>query len=92
MKISNDCYFIADDDPVHDPVVGRKRGSVSDDDTLYQRRSKLDDIPDDFEARMSNFKPVERRQSEREAQMPDGFTVSIAYNKSGYQVIPKGDV
>ena len=29
---------------------------------------------------------------EREVKTPDGFAVTIAYNKSGYQVIPKEDL
>ena len=41
---------------------------------------------------MRNFKPVETRTEEREVETPDGFAVSIAYNKSGYQVIPKEDL
>ena len=28
----------------------------------------------------------------REVKTPDGFAVTIAYNKSGYQVIPKEDL
>ena len=34
----------------------------------------------------------EVRKEEHEVKMPEGFTVSIAYNKSGYQVIPKEDL
>ena len=52
----------------------------------------IEDIPDDFEARMMNFKPVENRREERKVETPDGFAVSIAYNKSGYKVNPKEDL
>ena len=41
---------------------------------------------------MKNFKRVEVRREEREGITPDGFAVSIAYNKSGYQLIPKEDL
>ena len=29
---------------------------------------------------------------EREIKTPEGFAITIAYNKSGYQVIPKEDL
>ena len=29
---------------------------------------------------------------DREVKLPDGFAVSVAYNKSGYQLIPKDDL
>ena len=41
---------------------------------------------------MKFFKRSEVRTEEREVETPDGFAVSIAYNKSGYQVIPKEDL
>ena len=41
---------------------------------------------------MKKFKRVEVRREEREVETPDGFAVSIAYNKSGYQLIPKEDL
>jgi len=28
----------------------------------------------------------------KEVKMPKDFTVTVAYNKGGYQVIPKGDL
>ena len=34
----------------------------------------------------------EQLKGEREASIPDGFTVSIVYNKSGFQLIPKKDL
>jgi len=58
----------------------------------YYRTSELDDIPDNFVERMKKFKRVEVRKEEREVTTPDGFAVSIAYNKSGYQLIPKEDL
>ena len=41
---------------------------------------------------MKSFKRSEVRTEEREVITPDGFAVSIAYNKSGYQLIPKEDL
>ena len=41
---------------------------------------------------MSNFKLKETRREEREVKHPEDFTVSVAYNKSGYQLIPKEDL
>ena len=41
---------------------------------------------------MRNFKRSEVRTEKREVKTPDGFAVSIAYNKSGYQLIPKEDL
>ncbi len=52
----------------------------------------MDDIPDDFAARMMEFKPADIKNKELDVKTPDGFAVSIAYNKSGYQVIPKEDL
>ena len=33
-----------------------------------------------------------KRKEARVVDTPDGFAVSIAYNKSGYQLIPKKDL
>jgi hypothetical protein len=41
---------------------------------------------------MKKFKRVEVRKEEREVKMPDGFAVSIAFNKGNYQLIPKEDL
>ena len=91
--IAPGCFFEpAEDDEVVDPVVGVNKGSITFGDSFYRRHSMLDDIPDNFEARMRNFKRSEVRTEEREVKTPDGFAVSIAYNKSGYQLIPKDDL
>ena len=52
----------------------------------------MDDVPDDFVARMIGFKPVTRKVENVDVKLPNGFAVSVAYNKSGYQVIPKEDL
>ena len=58
----------------------------------YKRKSELEDIPDDFVARMmrSGAKGGELN-SKPEAKIPDGFTIAPAYNKGGYQVVPRTD-
>tara|TARA_B100000949_G_scaffold30202_1_gene23361 strand:- start:1262 stop:1477 length:216 start_codon:yes stop_codon:yes gene_type:complete len=58
----------------------------------YTRHSTLDDIPDNFEERMRNFKHTPKRKEEREVKTPEGFAIAPAYNKSGYQLIPKEDL
>ena len=90
--IAPGCFFEPAEDEVINPIQGVNKGSISFGDSYYRRKSAIEDIPDDFEARMRNFKPVETRTEEREVETPDGFAVSIAYNKSGYQVIPKEDL
>ena len=92
-SVAPGCFFEpAEDDEVVDPVMGVNKGSIAFGDSYYRRRSTLEDIPDDFEARMKNFKRSVVRTEEREVKTPDGFAISIAYNKSGYQVIPKEDL
>ena len=58
----------------------------------YTRHSALDDIPDNFEERMRNFKHTPNRKKDREVKIPEGFAIAPAYNKSGYQLIPKEDL
>ena len=91
--IVSGCYFEPDESEVpKDPIVGRKSSTISEEPKLYRRKSILDDVPDDFAARMLGFKPVDRKDKNVDVKTPDGFAVSIAYNKSGYQVIPKEDL
>ena len=67
-------------------------GSVDFDDTLYRRRSELEDIPDDFASRMMSMGQVESGGLNKQVKMPQDFTVTVAYNKGGYQVVPKDDL
>ena len=90
--IAPGCFFEPEEDEVINPIEGVNKGSITFGDSFYRRRSTIEDIPDDFEARMRNFKRSEVRTEEREVKTPNGFAVSIAYNKSGYQVIPKEDL
>ena len=91
-RIAHGCTFESEDDVVMNPVIGRKKSVAVKSPKLYYRTSELDDIPDNFVERMKKFKRVEVRKEEREVTTPDGFAVSIAYNKSGYQLIPKEDL
>ena len=58
----------------------------------YKRKSTLEDIPDDFVARMmrSGGKGGELN-NKPEAKIPDGSTIAPAYNQGGYQVGPRTD-
>ena len=92
-SVAPGCYFEPDESEVLiDPIVGKKSGTISEEPKLYRRKSILDDIPDDFEARMMGFKPAARKVEKTDVKLPDGFAVSVAYNKSGYQVVPKEDL
>ena len=91
-RIAHGCTFESEDDVVMNPVIGRKKSVAVKSPKPYYRTSELDDIPDNFAERMRKFKRAEVRTEEREVITPDGFAVSIAYNKSGYQLIPKEDL
>ena len=92
-NVAPGCYFEPDESEVLiDPIVGKKSGTISEEPKLYRRKSILDDVPDDFAARMMGFKSVDRKDKNVDVKTPEGFAVSIAYNKSGYQVIPKEDL
>ena len=92
MKVAPGCFFEPEDDIVEDPIVGKKKGSIAFGDTYYRRSTILDSIPDDFENRMKTFSRKIHNKTERNVKVPDGFAVSVAYNKSGYQVIPAKDL
>ena len=91
-KVAPGCTFESEDEIAMNPVIGRKNSVAVKEPKPYYRTSELDDIPDNFVERMKNFKRVEVRREEREGITPDGFAVSIAYNKSCYQLIPKEDL
>ena len=92
IRVAPGCTFEPAEDDAINPIVGKNRGSIGFGDTFYRRRSSIEDIADDFETRMKNFKLSEKRKEEREVKHPEDFTVSVAYNKSGYQLIPKEDL
>ena len=92
-SVAPGCTFEPDESEVlRDPIIGKKNGMITEEPELFRRKSELDDIPDDFAARMMEFKPADIINKELDVKTPDGFAVSIAYNKSGYQVIPKEDL
>ena len=41
---------------------------------------------------MKNFHRKLETKEVREVKLPENFAVSVAYNKSGYQLIPKEDL
>ena len=92
-SVAPGCTFEPDESEVlRDPIIGKKNGMITEEPELFRRKSELDDIPDDFAARMMEFKPADIKNKELDVKTPDGFAVSIAYNNSGYQVIPKEDL
>ena len=91
MKVAPGCYVEYEDDEVKWPIKGRKQGSIEPTTTIYKRETKLDSIPDDFEARMMGWSESPRKNNV-EPIHPRGFTVSVAYNKGGYQVLPAHDL
>ena len=92
MRVADGCFFEPAEDDVIDPVVGRKKGSVGFSDSYYRRRSALESIQDNFELRMRTHYGKGLINKEKNAKMPSNFTVTVAYNKGGYQVIPKSDL
>ena len=59
---------------------------------LYKRPSALDNIPDDFAARMMKSSGQGGALKVKpELQMPDGFTIAPAYNKGAYMIVPRSD-
>ena len=98
--ITPGCYFEPEEDEVKNPIVGKRIGGhMPNEPVVFWRRSELEDIPDNFLERMrarrnETLHSVSKKQSTYplEVVTPDGFAVSIAYNKSGYMLIPKEDL
>jgi hypothetical protein len=91
-QVAPGCFFTPEEDTSINPTVGKKTSMLTNTPKPFYRTSELDEIPDNFAERMRKFKRAEVRTEEREVITPDGFAVSIAYNKSGYQLIPKEDL
>ena len=91
MRVAPGCYFEQEEDEPIDPIRGKKT-STDIPNPIYYRKSELDDIPDDYATRIMRMSKSQKAIPEREVKTPDGFAVTIAYNKSGYQVIPKEDL
>ena len=49
---------------------------------MYRRRSELEDIPDDFAARMMGFKSEVRKVESVDVKTPNGFAVSMALKEN----------
>tara|TARA_B100000945_G_scaffold247152_1_gene203591 strand:- start:316 stop:621 length:306 start_codon:yes stop_codon:yes gene_type:complete len=88
------CTVEYEDDIPVDPVKGTNKESLARPEPgMHMRRTRLDDIPDNFVERMmgSNSRGGEIKKN-KQVKIPEGFAVSIAYNKGGYQVVPKEDL
>ena len=91
MRVAPGCYFEQEEEEPIDPIRGRKT-SANIKEPTYRRRSILEDIPDNYSERIMRMNGTARSVPEREVRTPEGFAVTIAYNKSGYQLIPKEDL
>ena len=91
MRVSPGCYFEPEEEESIDPIRGIKT-SANIKEPTYRRKSFLEDIPDNYSERIIRLKGPVRSVPKREVQTPEGFAITIAYNKSGYQVIPKEDL
>ena len=91
MRVAPGCYFEQEEEEPIDPIRGRKT-SANIKEPTYRRRSTLEDIPDNYSERIMRMNGTARSVPEREVRTPEGFAVSIAYNKSGYMLIPKEDL
>ena len=93
--IAPGCYFEPDEsEEVTNPIMGkRKSGFMPNEPTVFRSHSELEDIPDNFLERMRARRgEIQNSAPVRKVITPAGFAVSIAYNKSGYQLIPKEDL
>jgi len=94
-KVAPGCYFEPDEsEEVTNPIMGkRKSGFMPNEPTVFRSHSELEDIPDNFLERMRARRgEIQNSAPVRKVITPAGFAVSIAYNKSGYQLIPKEDL
>jgi len=94
-KVAPGCYFEPDEsEEVTNPIMGkRKSGFMPNEPTVFRSHSELEDIPDNFLERMRARRgEIQNSAPVRKVVTPAGFAVSIAYNKSGYQLIPKEDL
>ena len=92
-SVAPGCTFEPDESiPTKNPIVGKKNGSIDKEPDVFRRRSELEDIPDNFAERMMGKRSSGVGVKCREVKTPEGFAVTIAYNKSGYMLIPKEDL
>ena len=88
------CTVEYEDDIPVDPDKGTNKESLARPEPgMHMRRTRLDDIPDNFVERMMASSATGGQVStKKDVIVPEGFAVSIAYNKGGYQVVPKEDL
>ncbi len=94
QNILSGCTVEYEEDMPKNPIKGVNKTSIDrPEPEPFRRTSPLDEIPDNFVERMmagagkgGGVKKPERKT------IPEGFAVSIAYNKGGYQLVPKEDV
>ena len=94
-QVAPDCFFESDESEVtRNPIRGVSKSShAPKEPTLFVRQSTLDDIPDNFLERMRALRSFPRLPVvERVPTLPEGYAVSIAYNKGGYQIVPEKDL
>ena len=91
MKVAPGCYFEQEEDEPIDPIRGVKT-SINIKEPTYRRKSILESIPDNYAERIMRLKGTTKIVPVREVKTPAGFAIAIAYNKSGYQLIPKEDL
>ena len=92
--IAPGCYFEPEEEIAKSPIVGKRVGGfMLNEPAVFRRHSELDDIPDNFLERMRARRgEIQHSVPVREVITPNGFAVSIAYNKSGYMLIPEEDL
>ena len=93
-KVAPGCYFEPEENEVKNPIEGKRVGGfIPNEPTIFRSHSELEDIPDNFLERMRSRRgEIQNSVPVRKVITPAGFAVSIAYNKSGYQLIPKEDL
>ena len=94
QRILSGCTVEYEDDLPVNPVRGVNKGSLDrPEPETFRRTSPLDEIPDNFvERMMSGTGHGGEVKRNKDVIVPEGFAVSIAYNKGGYQVVPKEDL
>lgn len=95
-SVAPGCYF-EPAEPEGDVITGVKKSvkKVSYTkyrDEPYRRNDGYDTYKDNFAERMMGSGETIRKKSQDDVKVPENFVVSVAYNKGGYQVIPKEDL
>ena len=96
-QVAPNCFFESDESEVpQSPIRGTNRTSHAPKEPVpFVRTSTLDDIPDNYLERMRRLRGIQKHTipaNRPGPQMPSGYTVTIAYNKGGYQIVPKEDL